>query len=133
MLLLSACGEGGAAPVQAPSAASPVPAHPSQSAAAPSAHAHAATPEAQAAPSAECASGEACFDAASTAERDKQPERAAPLYTRACELGVGQACHRLGVMHLEGKGVARDEDKARELFEVGCRQDSAAACDALGH
>jgi TPR repeat protein len=80
-----------------------------------------------------CANAESCFDAASEAERAREPKRAAPLYQRACELGIGQACHRLGVMHQEGTGVARDEDKARELFGVGCRQDSAAACDALGH
>jgi TPR repeat protein len=83
-----------------------------------------------AAKDARCETAESCFE---RAERAQDPARAAPLYMRACELGNGQACHRLGVMHQAGKGVPRDDDKARELFGVGCRQDSAAACDALGH
>jgi TPR repeat protein len=81
----------------------------------------------------ECASGEACSAAASDEERQRHPERAAPLYARACDLGLGQACHRLGELYRDGKGVAPDDDRARALFEQGCRQGSNAACDALGH
>jgi TPR repeat protein len=90
-------------------------------------------PEAEPVAHGECATGESCHAAASVQDREKHPERAAPLYLRACELGVGQACHRLGELYLDGKGVAADDAKARELFELGCREGSMAACDALGH
>lgn len=81
----------------------------------------------------ECASRESCSAAASDEERQGHHARAVPLYARACDLGLGQACHRLGELYRDGKGVAPDDDRARALFEQGCRQDSSAACDALGH
>jgi TPR repeat protein len=85
------------------------------------------------APSGECATAELCSAAAGAEERQGHHDRAAPLYQRACELGLGQACHRLGELYQAGKGVASDEGQARQLFELGCRQGSNAACDALGH
>jgi TPR repeat protein len=81
----------------------------------------------------ECATSESCSAAAAEAERQGHAERAAALYTRACDLGLGQACHRLGELYRDGKGVAPDDDRARALFDQGCRQGSNASCDALGH
>lgn len=88
-----------------------------------------ATPQA----AGECATSETCSAAAADEERKGHPDRAAPLYARACDLGLGQACHRLGELYRDGKGVAPDDDRAHALFEQGCRQASNAACDALGH
>jgi TPR repeat protein len=90
-------------------------------------------PEASEQPVGECATSESCAAAASHEERLGHPERAASLYARACDLGVGQACHRLGELYRDGQGVAPDDDRAHALFEQGCRQGSSAACDALGH
>ena len=84
-------------------------------------------------PSAECATGEACSAAAVAHERAGQTERAVPLYTRACDLGHGSACYRLGELYRDGKGVTPDDGQARAFFERGCQADSTAACDALGH
>lgn len=80
-----------------------------------------------------CLDGEICHSAAVAEERAQHPEAAASLYERACGLGNGRSCHRLGELYLDGKGVTADESRARALFEQGCRQDSTAACDALGH
>jgi len=84
-------------------------------------------------PSGECPTAEACDAEASAHERDGHPERAASLYGRACDLGLGTACHRLGELHRDGKGVPANDDQARALFSRGCQQGSNAACDALGH
>jgi TPR repeat protein len=80
-----------------------------------------------------CATTEACDAEASALDRAGHPDRAAPLYARACDLGLGTACHRLGELHRDGKGVPADDDQARALFTRGCQQGSNAACDALGH
>ena len=88
---------------------------------------------AEPAPNDACASAESCHAAAAKEEHARHPERAVPLYTRACELGNGQACHRLGELYRDGKGVAADDGQARALFERGCVQGSTAACDELGH
>lgn len=81
----------------------------------------------------ECATMESCGTAAADEERQGHLDRAVPLYQRACDLGLGQACHRLGELYRDGKGVAPDDGRARALFEQGCRAGSEAACDALGH
>jgi TPR repeat protein len=80
-----------------------------------------------------CATTEACDAEATAHDRAGHPDRAAPLYARACDLGLGTACHRLGELHRDGKGVPADDDQARALFTRGCQQGSNAACDALGH
>jgi hypothetical protein len=80
-----------------------------------------------------CATTEACDAEASALDRAGHPDRATPLYARACDLGLGIACHRLGELHRDGKGVPADDDQARALFTRGCQQGSNAACDALGH
>lgn len=85
------------------------------------------------APSGECPTAERCDAEASAHERRGQPDRAAALYARACELGLGSSCHRLGELHRDGRGVPASDDRARELFTRGCHQGSNAACDALGH
>jgi len=81
----------------------------------------------------QCLDGESCHSAAVGEERAQHLEKAAALYERACGMGSGRSCHRLGELYEDGNGVAADEARARALFEQGCRQDSTAACDALGH
>ena len=38
-------------------------------------------------------------------------------YLEACEGRSGPACHRLGTLHIGGIGVARNENRAKELFK----------------
>lgn len=90
-------------------------------------------PDPEAMPSGPCVSMQECSAKGEEAQRAGHPERAAPLYERGCDLGSGPACHRLGELYRDGKGVAADEARANELFEAGCRQGSSAACDELGH
>jgi hypothetical protein len=80
-----------------------------------------------------CASAERCNAEAVSFERARKLGQAAPLYARACDLGDGAACHRLGELHQAGKGVKLDDGRARQLFEQGCQLGSTSACDALGH
>lgn len=62
---------------------------------------------------------------------DRDLERAATLWTRACDAGLGEACMELGELRLS----ARDEDKAYELYERAhklelerCRAGAPEAC-----
>ena len=60
-------------------------------------------------------------------------DNAVAFHTRACDAGRGRGCYRLGVLHALGKGVARDEARAAQLYEQACRLGSAGGCAAAGH
>jgi len=92
-----------------------------------------AGPAAKSAQPAECASGDACMDAARLAHRAGRRREAARTFERGCELGSSASCYALGRAYRDGDGVAVDEDRAEELFRDACAAGSAAACDALGH
>jgi hypothetical protein len=58
---------------------------------------------------------------------------AAKSFQAACDAGNAEGCGLLGVQHLNGEGVPKDEKKARTLLERGCPKDSTnlAVCVAL--
>jgi hypothetical protein len=51
---------------------------------------------------------------------------------RRCDEGSADACRQLGEAHLHGRGVERQEELARDLFERACSGGAAAACTQLG-
>jgi hypothetical protein len=62
----------------------------------------------------------------------RNPERAAELYGKACSTGYQFSCANLGMLYVEGTGVARDLAKARSLFERACSGGCAEGCSGLG-
>lgn len=55
------------------------------------------------------------------------------LYERACAGGVGEACHNLGVVFVDGADdVEADPARAVAGFDRGCALDFAPACGQLG-
>jgi hypothetical protein len=59
----------------------------------------------------------------------KDGAKAAALFTRACDLGVGEGCFNLGLCYQNAFGVANDEVKAAALFTKACGLGIAPACD----
>lgn len=57
--------------------------------------------------------------------------RAHDLYSRTCHGGDMDGCHRLGVLHAYGLGVAQDLARAYELYSRACDSGINAACDNL--
>ncbi len=39
---------------------------------------------------------------------------------KACDSGVMDGCHKLGLMYFKGDGVTQDYAKAKELFNKAC-------------
>ena len=58
-------------------------------------------------------------------------DRAAFYFGRACDGGDVQGCANLGLM-LHGRGVARDERRARRRSTSACNAGNAVACTNLG-
>ena len=58
--------------------------------------------------------------------------RAAGLFQRACSSGMAHACHSLGVMCADGRGLSRDERRAAALFTKACDGGDAEGCSNLG-
>jgi TPR repeat protein len=51
------------------------------------------------------------------------------LYQRACEGGVGPACHELALFHEVGEGgLRRDRNRMNELFKQACAAGDERAC-----
>jgi TPR repeat protein len=53
------------------------------------------------------------------------PEEAFRLFAKAAEMGYLDAQGNLGVLYINGIGVARDENKAVQLFQDGAKKDNA--------
>jgi TPR repeat protein len=63
------------------------------------------------------------------------PPRSAPdekALAAACEAGDAQRCEGLGGLFLLGRGVAKDEARARALFTRACELDLIVACEFAG-
>jgi TPR repeat protein len=56
---------------------------------------------------------------------------AVELYRYACEEGHAPGCRGLAQLYNEGRGVARDADRAMALWEDACAQGDAPACTIL--
>jgi hypothetical protein len=50
---------------------------------------------------------------------------------KACDGGDAVACHGLGMMHLYGLKVPRDEAKATQFFQMACDKGDVSACGSL--
>jgi TPR repeat protein len=79
-----------------------------------------------------CGDGARCFAQGQAAVR-QQPKRAAELFAESCDQDHPQACRELAVLYEEGRGVAQDDRRAKQLREHACSLGSTAACDELGH
>jgi formylglycine-generating enzyme required for sulfatase activity len=53
------------------------------------------------------------------------------LFIKACGMGSGDACGRLGMSYHLGHGIDQDQAKAVEFFLKGCDQGSADSCEDL--
>lgn len=63
---------------------------------------------------------------------EKDYNKAAKLYTKACDNGYDMACANLGLMYYDGQGVKQDFKKASELSKKTCDKNNAVACVNLG-
>lgn len=61
----------------------------------------------------------------------KDPAKARAFYDKACALKRGSSCNELGVMFLNGDGVAKDLDKGRAYLEKACTHGQALGCKNL--
>jgi len=59
------------------------------------------------------------------------PVRAAVFMQKACDLGTGVICFKLGLLCNPGLWVPKDTARAHELFMKGCVFDSKEACDMV--
>ena len=62
---------------------------------------------------------------------DRDKAGAAKHLGRACELGDGPACTRLGSMHWAGQGVPTDSTRAYSLSMQGCEKGDPRGCFAV--
>lgn len=69
----------------------------------------------------------ASLAAAQKAVRLQEFSKAAGHYRRAAEAGSGEAQYQLGTLYLLGRGVAKNEKRARELFQQAADQNHPAA------
>jgi parvulin-like peptidyl-prolyl isomerase len=58
----------------------------------------------------------------------KDPTRAAELFKKACEGGVGLACTSLGNLYDKGTGVRKEPLRAEALWDRACRQGETIGC-----
>jgi len=74
-----------------------------------------------------------CIYAANTASKMAKDELAAGLYEVACEEAKdGEGCLKLGNALSEGKGIAKDEEKAKSYWTRACKDYEEAACKKVG-
>jgi TPR repeat protein len=74
---------------------------------------------------------EACAVRAA-ALRKQDPARSAELLEQACRKGALTHCADAAMSFDEGRGVARDEQRAQPLYLLGCCGGDGIACDAMG-
>jgi TPR repeat protein len=88
-------------------------------------------------PERRCAQGhlDDCVVAARSLEQqgDVGEGYAVELYRFACEEGHAPGCRGLASLYNEGRGVARDAERAMALWEDACAQGDAPACTILAH
>lgn len=65
--------------------------------------------------------------------RPADPPRARCADARACELGNGASCVRLGQDYARGEGVGRDRAEAERLYARACELDHGTGCGALSN
>ena len=60
-------------------------------------------------------------------------QKAAELYSKACELGSGSGCSNLGFAYANGRGVKQDYAKASEFYAKACDMGNGGGCYNLGN
>ena len=58
-------------------------------------------------------------------------EKAAALYEKACEGGVGEACYRAAAHHSGEYGGAKDPQKVRKYYSLACDRKDSRGCYML--
>jgi TPR repeat protein len=61
----------------------------------------------------------------------KDEARAAELYKKGCDGGLGPSCFNLGRMFTDGRGVAKDDARALELYRKACDNGVKPACSRV--
>jgi len=62
----------------------------------------------------------------------KDSTRWAASMEKGCDLGAGNLCRLVGSVYALGVfGLAKDADRANELFKKGCLHDDKEACDLI--
>jgi TPR repeat protein len=64
--------------------------------------------------------------------RASDPRTAIELFGASCDAGLDKACGRLGLMLVEGRGVATDATRGAKLLEKACDGGDGSACNNLG-
>ena len=62
---------------------------------------------------------------------NKEYDKVAELFKKACNGGEVHACYSLGVMYEKGNGVEKDLGKAVELFKKACDGGNMHGCRSL--
>lgn len=62
----------------------------------------------------------------------KNYQKAAELFKKACDGGNFSSCGFLGISYASGDGVKQDNKKAVELLKKACDGGDATSCSALG-
>ena len=81
---------------------------------------------------------ESSFDAKKAYEQgetfynNKEYDKAAELYKKACDGGNMSGCFNLGIMYASGNGVEKNFGKAAELFKKACNGGDMLGCSNLG-
>ena len=65
-------------------------------------------------------------------EKVAQESKKVTAITRMCDDGDGMACADLGLRHVQGNGVWKDDSKAIDLFEKSCEKGTGVGCTYLG-
>ena len=63
---------------------------------------------------------------------NKDHQKAAKLFQKACDGGDARGCSFLGFLYERGLGVKKDYQKASELFQKACDDGLAVGCSNLG-
>ena len=50
------------------------------------------------------------------------------MYEKACNLGFGEGCYNLGVMHKNGDGIRKDIYAAKDLYSKACKLGYETGC-----
>lgn len=75
-----------------------------------------------------CRDAKSLSDSAAEAMREGQEARAEELWDRACEKGLGDACHNLGVLRERQQRL----DAAQKAYTRGCGLEVLTSCAANG-
>ena len=80
---------------------------------------------------------ESSFDAKKAYEQgrafynNKEYDKAAELFKKACDGGEMRGCYNLGAMYANGDGVEEDFSKATELLKKACDGGETSGCRGL--